>query len=152
METKYNKIHFDLAKAKTLYNPDGLDVITNDGRDVRIVCVDKLGPYPIVALTKCSNEAEYINEYTLKGIISWGNGEDNLALKEPIKYRRMTNQELAWWLRDCPDEHREWSTKNADNLIYHIFDYVQHEANEECSEDILIRRNGGEWEEPLVEI
>lgn len=157
MENNYKIIPFDIEKAKA-----GAEVVTKNGRSARIICYDKkldteFSKNPIVALLsytgKYGTTYELTQSYTLKGKID--NREDNnddLFLKIPVKTRRMTNQELSWWLRECPDEHREWSTKNADDLIYHIFDYVQHEANEECSEDILIRSNGEEWREPLIEI
>jgi len=73
--------------------------------------------------------------------------------EKKIKTRRMTNQELSWWLRDCPDEHREYMYKSkADEPNVHIiYPYCVIEADEEVDADIYIRRNGGEWEEPLVE-
>ena len=76
-------------------------------------------------------------------------------VKKGVKKRRMTNQELSWWLRDCPEEHREYSIKG----VYHIHsshdyfngDDFSNNADRKVDNDILIRRNGGEWEEPLIE-
>ena len=48
----------------------------------------------------------------LMGVLEKIEDNDDLFLKEPIKMCRMTNQELAWWLGECPNEHREWKTKN----------------------------------------
>ena len=68
-----------------------------------------------------------------------------------IKTRRMTNQELSWWLRDCPEEHREYRYKDNNRVLPGDYYYLDDTANKEVN-DVYIRRNGGEWEEPLVEI
>lgn len=52
---------FDLEKAKA-----GHPVCTRDGREVRILCFDKEGSYPIVALVKDSG-TESIFSYNNKG-------------------------------------------------------------------------------------
>lgn len=90
--------------------------------------------------------------YTLKGKVN--NREDNiddLFLKIPVKTRRMTNQELSWWLRECPEEHREWK-RNDCSTITSTYTYFDYEANNECYFESVIRSNGGEWREPLIEI
>lgn len=74
---------------------------------------------------------------------------DDLRIKpEPTK-RRMTEQELSDWLRDCPQEHREMKDKFSD--VFHVYNYSDFEANKPCGKDVLIRRNHGDWEEPLIE-
>lgn len=72
-------------------------------------------------------------------------------IEEP-KTRRMTNQELSWWLQDGIREgkHREW--KFADSMaVYPILYYTEDMANNPV-DDVLIRENGGEWREPIVEV
>ena len=69
-------------------------------------------------------------------------------IEEP-KTRRMTNQELAWWLREKPT--REFKYKN-DTKVYHIYNYRENETSSPVDEDIVIRENGREWHEPLVEV
>ena len=64
------------------------------------------------------------------------------------KQRRMTNQELAWWLREKPT--REWKYKNG-VTVYGYYGYEEKCENEEVISNILIREDGGEWREPLVE-
>lgn len=59
----------------------------------------------------------------------------------------MTNRELSWWLHEHPEEHREYMFK--DNWISSHFNYNVRNAEEEVSCFILIRSNGGEWEDPL---
>ena len=49
---------FDLKAAKS-----GKPVCTQDGRKARVICFDKKGAYPIVALVNDYNEEEYIKDY-----------------------------------------------------------------------------------------
>jgi len=156
---RYKLIPFDISKAKTPQNPDGLEVVTTNGTAVTIVFTDFRSEelnsnddslFPILAVIH-GEDSDMSALYSRGGDMADDDNCDNfLYLKEPVTPRRMTNKELAWWLRDNPEEHREWCTINA-MYIFHIFDYVKAEANEECSKDILIRRNGGEWHEPLVD-
>ena len=63
------------------------------------------------------------------------------------KQRRMTNKELSWWVSEKP--HRE--LKMGD-YIYHDYDYKEREQDAEVTDFFLIREDGGEWREPLVEV
>ena len=63
------------------------------------------------------------------------------------KQRRMTNQELAWWLREKPT--REWKYMNG-VTVYGYYGYEEKCENEEVPNNILIREDD-EWREPLVE-
>ena len=65
------------------------------------------------------------------------------------KQRRMTNKELSWWLSEKP--HRERKFARAP-YIYTYYTYNENEQDEEVSDNFLIRENGGEWREPLVEV
>lgn len=67
-------------------------------------------------------------------------------IEEP-KTRRMTNKELSWWLSEKP--HRELK---IGTYIYHDYDYKEREQDAEVTDFVLIRENGGEWHEPLVEL
>ena len=62
-EKDYMEIPFDFNKAK-----EGLPVKTKSGYDVRIVCWDKLGEYPIVGLVKRSSETEGVILFDKFGI------------------------------------------------------------------------------------
>lgn len=73
-----------------------------------------------------------------------------LRIKPIIKTRRKTNLELADWLRDCPQEHREYKYRDGIG-IWFDYTYDECEENKPCV-DVLIRRNHGEWEEPLIEV
>lgn len=70
-------------------------------------------------------------------------------IKPTPKTRRMTDQELADWLRDCPEEHREYRAKYSSSIWWE-YAYDEGNGNVPCG-DVFIRRNHGEWEEPLVE-
>jgi len=72
-------------------------------------------------------------------------------VKKEVKTRKMTRQELSDWLRDCPEEHREWKYKGGSNLVFTLDSYHEDDAFEPV-ETKLIRRNHGEWEEPVIEI
>ena len=65
------------------------------------------------------------------------------------KQRRMTNKELSWWLSEKP--HRERKFTRAP-YIYTYYTYNENEQDEEVPGNFLIRENGGEWREPLVEV
>ena len=64
------------------------------------------------------------------------------------KKRRMTNKELSRWLREKP--MGEYKYKNDDH-IYSFYDYRECYADKELDDLFLIREDGGEWREPLVE-
>ena len=57
-EKKLNLKPFDIQKAR-----EGKPVCTRDGHKARIICFDKKGVYPIVALVNDYNEEEYIKNY-----------------------------------------------------------------------------------------
>ena len=65
------------------------------------------------------------------------------------KQRRMTNKELARWIRENPT--REWRYMNG-VTVYGYYGYEEKCENEEVLNNILIREDGGEWREPLVEV
>lgn len=54
-EKDYMEIPFDFDKVK-----EGLPVKTKSGYDVRIICWDRLGEYPIVGLVKKSEDTENV--------------------------------------------------------------------------------------------
>ena len=72
------------------------------------------------------------------------------------KQRRMTNQELAWWLQDGikDGKHREikYGCKRDDVEVECQYTYLDSKCNDAVPVGFLIRENGGEWREPLVEV
>lgn len=156
MESKnYKLIPFDIQRAKTPENPSGLEVVTESGKDVRIICTDRSSRgYPIVALIQNGSRFEETHGVDKKGVTF--DESECLFLKEPIKKRLMTNQELSWWLRDAPEEHREFiyflegDNDKEHRVVHSVFDYIPGRSNEPV-DSILIRSNGGEWREPLID-
>lgn len=69
-------------------------------------------------------------------------------IEEPKK-RSMTNQELAWWLKGNPT--REWKHRST-VVVGGFLTYLESEDSTLVDNDIVIRENGGEWHEPLVEV
>ena len=148
MEAKFKVIPFDLAKAKTKDNPDGLKVVTREGKEVEIIAVDDRWSRPIFTLIVPD---DIVETYKKTGkYTTLDEHEYDLLLKQPITKRRMTNRELAWWLRDCSEEHRECSYTSEG--VYSTYAYNNSQADEEVKSGIRIRSNGGEWREPLIEI
>lgn len=74
-EKKLSLKPFDLEAAKA-----GKPVCTRDGRKARIICWDKKGNYPIVALIQDNENSEHIEYYTENGIFSNGGNEKNRDL------------------------------------------------------------------------
>ena len=72
------------------------------------------------------------------------------------KPKRMTNQELAWWLQDgIKDGKRreiKYGCKRDDVEVECQYTYLDSKCNDAVPVGFLIRENGGEWREPLVEV
>lgn len=151
----YKTIAFDFSKAKTPENPDGLEVVTTNDHLVTIVATNyragKQWDHPILAVVHYEDR-DCAYAFNIYGKCVPGRDyllEGNLCLKEPIKQRRMTNQELSKWLREKPEEFREVTNKH--NLIGSIHSYFEVYKNWAVAPDIMIRSNYGEWKEPLIE-
>lgn len=160
----YRLIPFDLSRAKTLENPRGLDVVDTNGCDVTIVTTnynsgfsDDKGnnKYPIFAITH-EKEGDTPIAYNIDGE-PCRHYVPNLWLKEPVTSRLMTCQELSWWLRDAPEEHREYIFFEEGDIdkerrcVHHVYEY--HACDKDIPvQGIVIRSNGGEWHEPLIQM
>ncbi|MCR4800387.1 MAG: hypothetical protein K5860_07765 [Bacteroidales bacterium] len=76
---------FNLEAAK-----QGKPVCTKDGKKARIICFDKKGDYPIVALVE-SKDGEQLQDYKINGVYSFTQSEHNLCMADdtkPIKWRK----------------------------------------------------------------
>lgn len=70
---------------------------------------------------------------------------------EKQKQRRMTNKELARWLREKPT--REFKYNHCDdNCIHSYLYYYESNADKEVDESVVIREEDSDWKEPLVEV
>ena len=74
---------------KYLANP-ARQVVTRDGKPVRILCVDAVGEYPIVALVKNENK-EFANNFTKDGRLYKDSKDDRDLFFAPIKREGWTN-------------------------------------------------------------
>lgn len=92
-EKKLNLKPFDLEAAKA-----GKPVCTRDGRKARIICQDKKGNYPIVALIQDNENSEHIEYYTENGIFSNGGNNKNRDLM-------MLPQKKEGWINLCKNNH-----------------------------------------------
>ena len=162
----FNIVQFDLSKAKTPDNPNGFDVVTKNGRDVIILDTNynyKLSigytheevSYPLLCKIFGKNgDNDQSAIYSDHGEFQIHEENDwDLRLKVPKKKRLMTARELAWWLRDHPEEHREVLVRCDDlnrSLITGVFRYSASTENLEVT-NVYVRSNGGEWEEPLID-
>lgn len=84
---------------------------------------------------------------------------DNMRATESFKHcaeiekqRRMTNKELARWLREHPTREYKYRCSYAHCSVYSTYDYDEDCGDEEVRKDIVIREDDGEWKEPLVEV
>lgn len=105
-----------------------------DRKQRKVVYVIKGGPrnYPVRATT--DDDTDY---------------EAYRHCAEIEKQRRMTNKELAHWLREKPT--REYRYKNGD-FVYGEKNYRETVQDKEVEDDILIREDDGEWRAPLLEV
>ena len=77
--------------------------------------------------------------------------ETYLHCAEIEKQRRMTNKELARWLREKPTRECTHRNDSHNRLVYSIHTYLEICANKEVDDCILIREDYSDWREPLVE-
>lgn len=148
---KTRRIPFDLEKVK-----QGAKVVTDNGEPVRINCYDRKTDtdYTIVGLVLRKKGDIYCEIPLIYNSIGLciEDAEPRLFIEEEVKLRPMTYQELAWWLRECPEEHREYCHKGGNNAHFNYY-YSFDDADKEVEKGtILIRKNGEEWQEPLIEI
>ena len=88
--------------------------------------------YLVVALTEDKTSTEHFKHCA--------------EIEEP---RRMTNKELARWLREKPTRECKWT---FDGTICSVHTYNEEVENEEVHKDVRIREDDSDWREPLVEV
>lgn len=135
-------------------------VETRDGRKVEIFTPTRENEDTFVVVgvidghkSSCGKHTDYYTTWTKEGKFRSPTTESvvDLFFSVKKKTRRMTNQELAWWLREHQEEHREFRFK-VDTSVFSTYTYKESSCNCPCEEGILIRSNGGEWREPENEI
>lgn len=127
-------------------------VETRDGCPVEIYTTNRSGEYSVVGGIKNFTVKFWRSDGTSNEDYTYDELSTDLFFSPKKATRRMTWQELSWWLREKPEEeHREYKRKNCLS-VNHYIEYQEHRANEECDPEIVIRSNGGEWEEPIKPI
>ena len=122
---------------------------------------------PTPRMMWCWNSSEYDDKvqrkvvYVLKDdvytspVLSIMNNDSEYEIyrhcAEIEKQRRMTNKELARWLREKPTRECKHCNGSYDNFVYCFYTYLERCANEEVDDCILIREDDSDWREPLVE-
>ena len=86
-------------------------IVTREGRDVRIICTDKCGGHPIVALVRY-DDAESLVCYDMNGRM-WGSTEDIFFVPEKHEgwvnvYKSESNRSLGAGIWQTEEEARKW--------------------------------------------
>ena len=108
------------------------DVNEKDKVRRKVVYVVKRGPHNFPVRVTTDDDTDY---------------EAYMHCAEIEKQRRMTNKELAHWLREKPTRE----IKYCSNTIGCFYTYIEEDAEQEAVKGILIREDDGDWREPLVE-
>ena len=106
---------------------------------VKVIYVINHDTYPVITLT--DNDVDLLRY------------KHCAEIEEP-KTRRMTNKELARWLREHPSREYKYrsSCSYASCSVYSYYTYAENLEDEEINKDIVVREDYGEWREPLVEV
>ena len=107
------------------------DDYVGDKKKLKVLYISKEA-YPVVSVTLNDKHVEHFGHCA-----------------EIKKQRRMTNKELARWLREKPT--REYKYKTRDSYIYSSYAYKECYTDKEVDDILLIREDDGEWREPLIE-
>ena len=139
-QTIFKRIPFNLELAKKITNKEVKGrVVTREGREARIICFDKEGKYPIVALVKKLRGDENAYTYNKEGM-EFNNGVSlsDLFLEVSTYYKDYSNFKPHKWqicvVRDDDDE--KWGVlvctgekSEGYYLFYHndgdVFTYLQ---------------------------
>lgn len=106
---------------------------------------------------KVKRKVVYIlrEDWVLNTVITIDNDDSDYTLYkhcaeiEELKTRRMTNKELARWLREkSTREYRDI----GDSWVYCDNPYEENCGDKEVDESVVIREDDGEWRAPLVEV
>lgn len=116
---------FDIEKAKA-----GHPVCTRDGRKARIICFDRMGVYPIVALIQ-KEEIEVCHFYT----------KDGKCVEETNYDLMMASEKKTGWINIYPLKH-EGRVSIIHSCIYKTQKDAKEGASRDCIATIPI-----EWEE-----
>ena len=134
-QTTFKRVPFNLELAKKIASKETKGrIVTRDGRQVRIICFDKIGVHgacQIVALFRVHPDEETVFTFSNEGVYRFGNKTCyDLFLEVPTYYRDYTNFEPQKWqpclVRD--GEEDEWwvqvcAGKDIDGeILFYVYD------------------------------
>lgn len=98
-QTNYKRVPFDIELAKKITNNEVKGRIVNgNGKKLRIICFDRMGNYPIVALAEMPDGVEDICTYTANGQYDEKfKSKLNLHIEVPTYYRDYSNFKPRKW-------------------------------------------------------
>lgn len=100
--TTYKRVPFNLELAKKITNKEAKGrIVTRDGRQVRIICFDKIGVHgacQIVALLRVHPDEETVFAFSNEGAYRFGHKTCfDLFLEVPTNYRDYSNFKPCTW-------------------------------------------------------
>ncbi len=101
-QATFKRVPFNLELAKKITNKEAKGrIVTRDGRQVRIICFDKIGVHgacQIVALLRVHPEEETVFAFSNEGVYRFGNKTCfDLFLEVPTYYRDYSNFKPCTW-------------------------------------------------------
>ena len=108
------------------------DDYVEDKKKLKVLYISKEA-YPVVSVTLDDRQVEHF-----------------MHCAEIEKQRRMTNKELARWIREKPTRELKYS-HCGDRSIHSSHEYYESSADKEVAPEWRIREDDGEWREPLIE-
>ena len=93
-------------------------IVTRDGKEARIVCTDKKGRYPIIALSQVLDDDEEIHSYTKSG---------------KLFMDRDSNADLFF----APEKHEGWVNLYKGNPYYYLGSTIFYQSESEAKKRIV---------------
>lgn len=98
-------------------------IVTRDGKEARIVCTDKKGRYPIIALSQVlDDDDEEIHSYTKSG---------------KMFMTIDSNADLFF----APEKHEGWVNLYKDNAYYYLVSSIVYQSESEAKKCIVKNLN-----------
>lgn len=93
-------------------------IVTRDGKEARIVCTDKKGRYPIIALSQVLDDDEEIHSYTKSG---------------KMLMSIDSNADLFF----APEKHEGWVNLYKGNAYYYLGSTIFYQSESEAKKRIV---------------
>lgn len=114
-QTTFKRVPFNLELAKKITNKEAKGrIVTRDGRQVRIICFDKIGVHgacQIVALLRVHPDEKTVFAFSNEGVYRFGNKTCfDLCLEVPTYYRDYSNF--------VPQKWQPCLVRDGENLLW----------------------------------